>query len=172
MESLSFSLYFSFYNIFSDTATLEKAVSTTPYKKLDWISFSLHAIIFLHAQNHCDPAIPTGYICDQRILQSNWLKVFLAITQEQELPEILHLYTKIEDKMFENKGSFLGHFRPYFVVFAQREFFLKDPAKYNCSGSPAFKCRRYRVDWPSIQNLFHHYKYAIIIQWICSGAIQ
>ena len=36
---------------------------------------------------------------------------------------------------------------PYFVVIlAQREFFLKTLAKYNCSGPPAFKCERYRVE--------------------------
>ena len=31
--------------------------------------------------------IPTGDICDQRILQSNCLKAFPAITQEQEFPQ-------------------------------------------------------------------------------------
>ena len=66
-------------------------------------------------------------MCDQRILQSRWLK--------------------------------WGHFWPYFVIFAQREFFLKNPAKYNN------KCQRYRVDWPSIQKLFHHY--VKIVHSIC-----
>ena len=69
----------------------------------------------------------SGYMCDQRILQSHWLK--------------------------------WGHFWPYFVIFAQREFFLKNPAKYNN------KCQRYRVDWPSIQKLFHHY--VKIVHSIC-----
>ena len=31
------------------------------------------------------------------------------------------------------------------VIFAQREFFLKTLAKYNCNGPPAFTCQRYRV---------------------------
>ena len=35
--------------------------------------------IYLHAKNESDSLIPSGDICDQRILQSYWLKAFLAI---------------------------------------------------------------------------------------------
>ena len=73
------------------------------------------------------------------------IKAFLAIIQKQEFPQIFDLYskidnninfylsmfpTKINDKIFQNKGKilFCGHFWAYFVVFAQREFFLKNPA--------------------------------------------
>ena len=59
--------------------------------------------------------------------------------------------------------------KPYFgVIYAQREFFQKTLAKYNCSGPPTFKCQRYRVDWPSNQKLLHHYQHAKIILPICS----
>ena len=48
---------------------------------------------------------------------------------------------KINDKIFKiNK-------KPYFVVIlAQREFFLKTLAKYNCSVPQAFKCQRHRIE--------------------------
>ena len=41
------------------------------------------------------------------------------------------------DKTFQNFG----------VIFAQRKFFLKILAKYNCSGPPPFRCQKYKVDW-------------------------
>ena len=53
-----------------------------PYGKFGGIFFSLLAIC-LHAENQCDPVIPSGDIYDHRIMQSDWLKPFLAITQEQ-----------------------------------------------------------------------------------------
>ena len=39
------------------------------------------------------------------------------------------------------------------VTLAQREFFPKPLAKYNCSGLPAFKCQRYRVEENIIPSL-------------------
>ena len=159
-------------------------MSTRPYGKIGWKYFPLLAIC-LHAKTQCDPIISSGDICDQINLQSIWLKAFLTLTQEQELPQIWDLYSKIDnkikfflstfqakinDKTFQNKGKtlFWGHFWAYFVVFAQREFFLKHLAKYNCSGPPAFKCQRYRVDQPPNQKLFHHYQHAKFIQLIYS----
>ena len=50
------------------------------------------------------------------------------------------------------------------VILAQIEFFLNTPAKYNCSGPPSFKSKRYRLS----TILFHHYQHAKIIQSICS----
>ena len=44
-------------------------------------------------------------------------------------------------KFFKRKILFTGHFAAYFVVFAQRESFLKNSAKCSCSGPPAFKCQ-------------------------------
>ena len=68
---------------------------------------------------------------------------------------------KINHKNFQNKGNTppLGDFWPYFVIFAQREHFIKNPAKYNCSGPPVFKYQIYGVDWPSNQTK----NYSIII---------
>ena len=37
-----------------------------------------------HAKNQYDPVITSRDTCGERILQSHWLKAFLAITQEQE----------------------------------------------------------------------------------------
>ena len=144
MESLFFSLYFSLYTIFSDTATLEKPLSTKPYGKLGWDFFSLLPIC-LHAKNQCDPIIPSGDICDQRILQSTWLKGFLILAKEQELTQIWDLYSKIDnninfylntfpakinDQNFQNKWKTLlgGHFWARCVVFAQRKFLHKNLA--------------------------------------------
>ena len=44
------------------------------------------------------------------------------------------------------------------LIFEQRVFFQKALAKNNCSGSPAFKCQRYGLDWPSHPKLFHMQK--------------
>ena len=60
----------------------------------------------------------------------------------------------------------MGSFLSIFCSFCQKRLFLKHPAKYNCSGLPAFKCQRYTVDWPSNQKLFHCYQHAKIIQSI------
>ena len=61
--------------------------------------------------------------------------------------------------------------KPYFgVIFAQRKFFLKTLAKYNCSGPPIIQMWKIesRLGWSSNQRLFHHYQHAKIIQSICS----
>ena len=55
-------------------------------------------LAFTHAKNKCDTVIPSGDICAQQILQSNWLKAFLAIIQEQ-FPQIWDLYCKIDNKI-------------------------------------------------------------------------
>ena len=36
------------------------------------------------------------------------------------------------------------------LVWKKLFFFFEggDPAKYNCTGQPAFKCKRHKVDWP------------------------
>ena len=70
MESLFSSPYFSFNTIFNDVETLVKPLSTKPYKKIWLIFFPLLAIC-PHAKNKCDPVIPSGDTCDQRIMQSN-----------------------------------------------------------------------------------------------------
>ena len=66
------------------------------------------------------------------------------------------------------KPYILGRFWSFYIVFSQTELFLKNLAKCNCSGPPAFKCQRYREDWRSNQKPFHHYQYSKIIQSICS----
>ena len=56
---------------------------------------------------------------------------------------------KTKDKTFQNKE------KPYFgVTFAQRKFFLKTPAMYNCRGPPIFQYQRYRVYWSANPKLF------------------
>ena len=57
---------------------------------LFWVSTS---------KNQIDPTIPSGDRCDQRILQSNWLKAFPAVTQKQEFPKIWDLYSKIDNNI-------------------------------------------------------------------------
>ena len=51
MESLFFSLYSSFYTFFSDTATLEKPLSTAPYGKFGWNFFPLLASPYVQKVN-------------------------------------------------------------------------------------------------------------------------
>ena len=126
MESLTFSLYFLFYTIFSDTETLEKEpLRTTPYERFGWNFF--HFWLCLHAKNQYYPAIPSGDICDPRILQSNWLTDFTAITQKQEFPQIWGLYSKIGNNINFYLNTFPGKINdkilkikeknPFFVIF-------------------------------------------------------
>ena len=114
------------------------------------------------------PVIPSRDICDKRILQSYWLKAFLAIIQVQEFPPMMwdlcikinnkiNFYlsmflAKIYRKIFQNKGKIVlcDHFWAYFLVFTQREFFLKNLAKYNCSGSAASKIQSILAIKPKI----------------------
>ena len=69
--------------------------------------------------------------------------------------------SKNERQNFSNKGKilFLSHVLKCFLIFAQREFFIKDPPRCSFSGLPAFKCQRYRIHWLSNQELFHHYQH-------------
>ena len=130
-----FSLYFSFYIIFSDNETLEKPLSTTTYENLAEFFFIFLLSVYMHKIN----VIQSFHqeICAQRIIQFLWLKAFLAVTEEQEFPQICNLYSKIEnninfysstlpakinDKIFSGKTQFWDHFWTYFVLFAQREF--------------------------------------------------
>ena len=110
MENLFYSPYFSFYTIFSDTATLEKSLRTTSYEKFGWIFLPLLAIC-LHAKNQCDPVIPSEI----------YVESLPAITQERQFPQIWDLYSKmdninfylstspvrINDKIFQDKGKTL-----------------------------------------------------------------
>ena len=68
----------------------------------------------------------------------------------------------------KEKSYFVVIFEHILSFLPEGNFFLKNPAKYNCRGPPAFKCKRYRVDWPSNQKSFHHYQHTKIIQSICS----
>ena len=116
-----------------------------PHPMKIWFKFFPSLTIFLHAKNKCDLVIPSEGICNQTALQSNWLKAFLAIIQKQEFPQI-YLFSKIDNKFnfylswfqqkpmtkffkINKKNPFWGHFRAYFVIFPQRKFFLKNPAK-------------------------------------------
>ena len=92
-----------------------------------------HSKIYLKSFSYSGSVIPSQDICDQRILQSNWLKAFPAITQEQKFPQIWDLYSKIDKninfyfrnfparidhKIFQNKGKIrlLGHFWSIFFL--------------------------------------------------------
>ena len=65
-----------------------------------WLKYFYSSLAFcLHVKNRSDPVTPTEDICDKRTLQSNWLKAFPAITQEQEFPQIWDLYSKIDNNV-------------------------------------------------------------------------
>ena len=56
---------------------------------------------------------------------------------------------KINNKIFQiNKKKPCKN--DHKVNFAQREFFLKTLAKYNCNGPSAFRCQRCRVEYYSV----------------------
>ena len=64
----------------------------TSYEKFSFFFFLLFWLC-LYVKNQCDPVISSGGICDQRILQSNRLKAFPAITQKQKFSQIWDLYS-------------------------------------------------------------------------------
>ena len=98
----------------------------TSYEKFSFFFFFLLFWLCLYVKNQCDPVISSGGICDQRILQSNRLKAFPAITQKQKFSQIWDLYSKIDDSIilrsfsgkineiffskYWKKNYFLGHF--------------------------------------------------------------
>ena len=103
--------------------------------------------IYLHGKNQCHPDVPSGDIYDQIILQSNWLKDFPAITQEQEFWNLWskidnnkNFPTKINENIFQDKGI-LRSFWPYFVIFIQRGFFTLNLANYNWCGLPTLNVK-------------------------------
>ena len=87
----SFHFVFHSNTIFSDTAILQKPLTPHSMKILveffpssDYLSTckKINVIQSFHQE-----------ICDQRILQSNWLKAFLALTEEQEISPDIGLTT-------------------------------------------------------------------------------
>ena len=91
-------------------------------------------------KNQCDLVNPSGGTCDQIILQSNLLKTFSAITQEQEFSQIWDWYRKIDNntnffRTFPTKINDKILEKPYFWVIV-----FTNVAMYNCSGPAAFKC--------------------------------
>ena len=184
VETLIFNLFFILYYF---QWHLKSLWAPNPMEIL--VQFFPLLAICLYAKNTCDPFIPWGDICDQRILRSNWLKAFPAIIQEQEFSQIWYLYSKIynninfylntfpakiNDETFQNKGKTLlcGHFWAYFVIFAKREFFLKNLAKYNCSGPPAFKRQKYTVDCPSNQAKIINYSAQFMMVYKASSTFD
>ena len=145
MKSLFFSLYFSFYPIFSDTTTLETPLCTTPNGKFGWY-FSFSG--YLSTSKKQMKVTPSGDICNKRILQSNW-STYNSRTRiypwdlHSKIDNInFHLSTfpaKINDKIFQNRGKSLicGNNGAYFVVFSQKEFFLKKSSSVQLQWSPS-----------------------------------
>ena len=128
MKGLFLSVYFSFYTILVRLQLLRSLRASHPMKSL--IEFFFSSSGYLATCKKCVSFIPSGDICDQRILQSNWLKAFLAITQGQEFSAKLYdkigsninfylstFLANINDKIFENK-YFGGFFWAYFVAFS------------------------------------------------------
>ena len=117
--------YFCFvfhYILFSGTLQHWEASKHTTLWKI-WLKFFPLLAICLHAKNQCDPVIPSGDICDQRILQSNWLKAFPGITQETQKWDLYsiidnntnfyfkYISSKNQCQNFQNKRKtlFWGH---------------------------------------------------------------
>ena len=131
LKILFFSLYFSFYTISRSLRAPPPIVCSVghalshPIKNSVFFFFLLFWLC-LYVKNQCDPVISSGGICDQRILQSNRLKAFPAITQKQKFSQIWDLYSKIDDSIilrsfsgkineiffskYWKKNYFLGHF--------------------------------------------------------------
>ena len=81
-KSLLFTLFFILHYFQCLCNSREASEYRTLWKI--WLNVFLLLAMCLQVKNQCDPVNLPGDICDQRILQSNWLKAFLVITQEQE----------------------------------------------------------------------------------------
>ena len=123
LKILFFSLYFSFYTI-SEHLHLLYAALGMPYHILWKIVFFFFTflVICLYVKNQCDPVISSGGICDQRILQSNRLKAFPAITQKQKFSQIWDLYSKIDDSIILR--SFSGKINEIFFPNIGKKLFF------------------------------------------------
>ena len=105
LKILFFSLNFSFYTISRSLRAPPPIVCSVghalshPMKSSVFFFFFLLFWLCLYVKNQCDPVISSGGICDQRILQSNRLKAFPAITQKQKFSQIWDLYSKIDDSI-------------------------------------------------------------------------
>ena len=71
----------------------------TSYEKFSFFFFFFFFWLCFYVNNQLFPVISSGGICDQRILQSNRLKAFPAITQKQKFSQIWDLYSKIDDSI-------------------------------------------------------------------------
>ena len=114
-----------------------------PHSMNDLVEIFILFWLSVHMQkNQCDPVIPSGGICDQRFLQTNWLKAFPAITQGQEFFQTWDLYSQIDNnnncylrtfpakinyKIFHNNGKtlFLCHVWLFFCCFCPKAVFAK-----------------------------------------------
>ena len=95
----------------------------TSYEKLFFFCFFFtFLVICLYVKNQCDPVISSGGICDQRILQSNRLKAFPAITQKQKFSQIWDLYSKIDDSIILR--SFSGKINEIFFPNIGKKLFF------------------------------------------------
>ena len=81
-----------------------------------------------HAKNLCNSSILSGDVANLRILQTDWLRAFWAISRSQNFDKLTNFLTK--NKIFQKpwKTLFLGHFGPIIPVFGPLIFFFKNPA--------------------------------------------
>ena len=92
----------------------------------------------------------SSYNSSTRISPQMW---DLCIKIDNKINFYLSMFlAKVYGKIFQNKGKivFCDHFWAHFLVFTQREFFLKNLAKYNCSGSAASKIQSILAIKPKI----------------------
>ena len=142
------SFHFIFRSIlFSVTLQLLRRLCA-PHPMENLVDIFPFLVICLQARNKCDPVTPSGDICNKRILQSNW-STYNSRTRiypwdlHSKIDNInFHLSTfpaKINDKIFQNRGKSLicGNNGAYFVVFSQKEFFLKKSSSVQLKWSPS-----------------------------------
>ena len=98
----------SFHFIFNSILILVRLQLLRTFKALHPMGNLVEMFFLLLAIRHCDPVISSKNICDQTILQSNCLKAFLVITQEQEFSQIQDLHSNIDSNINFYWSTFLA----------------------------------------------------------------
>ena len=124
-NSFLFTLFFILYYLWAPppiVCSIGHALSHPMKNCFFFVFFFTFLVICLYVKNQCDPVISSGGICDQRILQSNRLKAFPAITQKQKFSQIWDLYSKIDDSIILR--SFSGKINEIFFPNIGKKLFF------------------------------------------------
>ena len=91
MENLFYSPYFTFYTIFSDTATLEKSLRTTSYQKFGWIFCLFWLSVYMQKISVI-----------QSFHQNIYVESLSSYNSRTTIPQIWDLYSKTDINFYSS----------------------------------------------------------------------